>query len=189
MFVPLKRYLVGLGRAACAVLPATALAQDADGDGVSDAADAFPCDGARASVTCFRFPGVTSSAMRAFEDRWAGATDLDFDDVVVRAHHRRERAASGAVVSLRAMFAPDAPGGTFSDGPGLQLPVARGGARARRRVGGGAREVLTAEADASATVVLSRDVRALFRGAAGPSLAARLAAVEASAPGRRRARA
>jgi LruC domain-containing protein len=161
----LKRYLLSLGLASCAALPAAAFAQDADRDGVADEADAFPCDPARAAVSFF--PGATSSALLAYEDQWPGVTDLDFNDVVLRAHYRLERDAAGAVVSLHAVLDPDALGGVFSNGLGLQLPAPREGVKVRRRVGDGAWQDLALEADASATVVLSPDLRELFGGAAG----------------------
>jgi LruC domain-containing protein len=151
--------LLGLG------LAAPASAQDADGDGVADAADAFPCDAARASVSYF--PGASSSALLAFEDQWPGVTDLDFNDVAVRVHYRLERDAAGAVVSLAAVVDPVALGGELSSGLGLALPVARGGVSVRRRVGGGAWEALALEADAAATVVLSTNLRELYADATG----------------------
>ena len=141
-------------------LPATAAAQDSDGDGVADAADAFPCDASRASVTYF--PGSTTSALLAFEDQWPGSTDLDFNDVVVRAHYRLERNAAGNVVRIAAVFDPVAVGGILSNGLALQLPTSRNGVTARRRLGGGAWQSLALESDASATMVLSANLRELY---------------------------
>ena len=143
----------------------TSLAQDADGDGVSDLADAFPCDAARASVSYF--PSAGASALVAFEDQWPGWTDLDFNDVALRVHYRMERSAAGHVVSMVAVIDPVALGGTLSNGLALQLPVARGGVVARRRVGHGAFENLALEADGQATVVLSSSLRELYGHAEG----------------------
>jgi LruC domain-containing protein len=161
--IPLLRALPLAGLLA---LPAAALAQDADGDGVANAADAFPCDAARASVSFF--PGETTSALLAFEDQWPGHTDLDFNDVAVRVHHRIERDAAGNAVRLAAVIDPVALGGDFSNGLALQLPVAAAGATFRRRVAGGPWQALALEPDASATAILSADLRELFAGAAGP---------------------
>ncbi len=80
----LAKTLLTLGALAWACGPDVAVAQDSDADGVPDAADTFPCDAARAAVTYS--PGATQSALLAFEDQWPGSTDLDYNDVVLRAH-------------------------------------------------------------------------------------------------------
>jgi hypothetical protein len=128
------RDLLVLVLVSCLVLPAAAFAQDADGDGVANAADAYPCDATRASVSYF--PGSAASALLTFEDQWPDATDLDFNDVVVRVHYRLERDPAGNVVRLAAVFDPVALGGVLSNGLGLVLPTTASGV-ARRRVGGG----------------------------------------------------
>jgi LruC domain-containing protein len=155
--------MLGLAGFLCA--SASAFAQDADADGVSDAADAFPCDATRASVSYF--PGQSTSALLAFEDQWPGHTDIDFNDVAVRVHYRLERNAAGNVVQLHAVIDPVAQGGDLSSGLGLQLPVPRTGVTVRRRVGGGAWQGVSLEGDASATMVLSPNLRELFGGATG----------------------
>ena len=132
----MKRRLLGLGLASLVALPAAAFAQDSDGDGVANASDAYPCDSTRASVSFF--PGQSTSALLAFEDQWPGHTDVDYNDVAVRAHYRLERNASGNVVQLHAVIDPVASGGDLSNGLGLVLPTSRTGVTARRRVGGGA---------------------------------------------------
>jgi sulfatase modifying factor 1 len=162
---PFSGILQGLGLATMMAIPAAAFAQDADGDGVANAADAFPCDPGRASVTFF--PGETTSALLAFEDQWPGPTDVDYNDVAIRVHHRLERNAAGDVVSLSAVFDPVALGGVLSNGLGLQLPASREGVSVRRRVEGGDWQDVPLEGDASATVVLSSNLRELFGGASG----------------------
>jgi LruC domain-containing protein len=145
--------------------PATAQAQDTDGDGVPNASDTFPCDATRASVSYF--PSATTSAMIAYEDQWPAATDLDFNDVVLRVHYRLERNAAGNVVQLVAVIDPDALGGALSNGLGLQLPTLASGTTARRRIGGGAWQNLALEADTNATVRVSDNLRELFGNAQG----------------------
>ena len=156
----LRKLALVFGWVAVAGAPALANAQDSDGDGVADAADAFPCDASRASVSYF--PGATSSALLTYEDQWPSTTDLDFNDVVVRAHYRLERNAAGNVVSLHAVYDPVALGGELSNGLALQLPTSRAGVTARRRVAGGAWETLVLEGDTNATTILSPNLRELF---------------------------
>jgi LruC domain-containing protein len=146
--------------------PSFAWAQDADNDGVPNASDAFPCDASRAAVTYF--PGATTSAMLAYEDQWPGATDLDFNDVVLRVHYRMERDAAGDVVSFFGTIDPEALGGTYSNGLALQLPVSASGVTAQRRIGNGAWQELALEADANATIILSENLRHLFGEVGGP---------------------
>jgi LruC domain-containing protein len=158
--------LPGAILAALLAAPSIARAQDADSDGVADAADAFPCDGTRAAVSYF--PSASESALLAFEDQWPGSTDLDFNDVALRAHYRLERNAAGNVVQLFAVIDPVAQGGDFSNGLGLVLPTSRTGVTARRRVNGGAWQTITPETtDDDATLVLSTNVRELFGNATG----------------------
>ena len=162
--LPGSRLLVGAFMLSMS-LPALALAQDSDGDGVADAADAFPCDPTRASVSYF--PGQGTSALLAFEDQWPSSTDLDFNDVVVRVHYRLERNAAGDVVQLHGVIDPVALGGALSNGLGLQLPASRTGVTARRRVGGGAWESLAFESDPNVTLVVSPNLRELYGSAGG----------------------
>ena len=143
-----------------------ALGQDRDGDGVPDAADAFPCDPALASVVYA--PSQSGWMLLAFEDLWPTWTDLDYNDVVVRTHLRIERDAQGRARRLVAFFAPAALGGDQSNGLGLQLPVSASGASARRRVGAGGWEPLAFQGDANATLILSENTRELFGGVEGP---------------------
>jgi LruC domain-containing protein len=139
---------------------------DADDDGVADGVDVFPCDGTRASVTYF--PDATGSALLSFEDQWPSHTDLDFNDVVVRAHYRMERGVNGNTMSLHASFDPVALGGDLSNGLGLVLPTVRTGVTlARRRINGGSWQNLTLESDGNATLVLSSNLRELFTNASG----------------------
>ncbi len=139
---------------------------DADDDTVADGVDVFPCDGTRSSVSYF--PSSTGSALLSYEDQWPSHTDLDFNDVVVRAHYRMERSVNGNTVSLHASFDPVALGGDLSNGLGLVLPTLRTDVTlARRRINGGSWQNLTLESDGNATVVLSSNLRELFASASG----------------------
>ncbi len=122
------------------------------------------------------YPGASSSALLSYEDQWPSAADLDYNDVVVRAHYRIERHATGGVKTLYAVFDPVALGGDHSNGLGLQLPASRsrlvngvevGNVTARRRVGGGGWQTLTPESDGNVTLVLSPNLRELFGDAPG----------------------
>ncbi len=157
--------MIAASLAAVLLVPHSARAQDADGDGVLDAADVAPFDARVASVT--EFPGDGSSALIGFEDQWPEVTDLDFNDVVVRVHHRFERRADGHVARLWLTLDPVAAGGDYRTGLGLQLPASKAGLIVRRRSAGGAWSELSLQPDPQATVRLVDDVRSLFGGASG----------------------
>jgi LruC domain-containing protein len=158
-----------------AALPSTALGQDGDGDGAPDVSDAFPCDPERASVSWY--PTEASSALLSFEDEWPSHTDLDYNDVVVRAHYRIESHADGRVKSLHLSFDPVALGGDFSNGLALQLPApwsrlvsgqAVANVSASRRLGGGGWTSLVLDTNETlATWVLSGNLRELFSNTTG----------------------
>jgi LruC domain-containing protein len=157
---------VGLLTALC-VLPCAAWAQDSDADGVSDAADAFPCDASAAAVSYV--PAAGELGTLAFEDQWPGWSDLDFNDVVLRYHAQVHHDGAGLATAIHLRLAVAAAGGFYDNGLGWQLPVGRGAVSAvRRRVGAGPWEPLPLEVDATATVRLSNGLREVFGGAAGP---------------------
>ena len=137
-------------------------AQDADGDGVPNAIDVFPCDASASAVTYI--PAESAPGLLLFEDEWPRAGDLDFNDVVLAHHTVLRQNAAGQVVSLRLTLDALAIGGLYRNGLGLQLPVARAAvASVTRAVGGGASEGLEVSLDdASLTVILSADLRELF---------------------------
>ncbi len=145
--------------------PARAVPLDADGDGVPDGADQLPCDASAAAVSFY--PSETETALLAFEDQWPGATDLDFNDVVVAVHQRIEQTASGRATRVLLTVQPVAIGGVLDNGLGFHLPIDRAGVTVRRRVDGGAWQAVPLEGDAQATARVSANLRELFAGAAG----------------------
>jgi LruC domain-containing protein len=171
---------------ALSALAAEARAQDSDGDTVADAADAFPCDPERASVSFY--PSGSAASLLSFEDQWPLTTDVDYNDVVLRVHYRIERHANGNVKTLLAMFDPVALGGDLRSGLGLQLPFLRAGnpVTIARRVGGGAWSPLTAETtDSRLTVVLSSDLRELYTGSTSSGVPERINVAGAELSGAR----
>ena len=140
--------MLGLGLAVTTLLAAPARAQDSDGDGVSDGADAYPCD-----------PMVAEVA------------DLDFNDLVLTYNSVLRLDASGRAVSMSATYTVLALGGVLSHGLALHLPVPVGAvASATRTLAGGAPEPLelVRPGDGEYTVEVVSDLRGLFGGQADP---------------------
>jgi LruC domain-containing protein len=148
--------------------PAAARAQDSDGDGVTNAADAFPCDGSLAGVAFAPAEGVYGALL--MEDMWPEQGDLDFNDLALAYNLTYRLDAAGRVRALRLILAPTGLGGTHPLGLGLRLPVpAASVAAVTRTVDAGAPQALSPSvADAELTVVVSSDLRELFAGASGP---------------------
>jgi hypothetical protein len=147
---------------AALLAPAAAAAQDSDGDGVADVADAYPCDAAAAGQIFV--PGENQHGALLMEDHWPARADLDFNDMVLSHNVAIRTNAAGQALSIRAVFNAVAIGGTFQNGLGWRLPVPRGQVSSiRRTLFGGATQTLTPSAtDADATVVLSTNLRELF---------------------------
>lgn len=161
-----RSLLVPASLAAFALISPLAHAQDDDGDGVPNGADAFPCD-ARASAESFH-PAEGAFGMLLFEDFWPEGLDSDYNDLIVAHNYAFALDAQGRLVRLRAVYQVMAAGGWIDQGIGLVLPVPRGAvASGTRTITGGpagaqrvTREALAPSLnDASYTVVLSSDVR------------------------------
>jgi LruC domain-containing protein len=91
---------------------------DTDLDGVFDEFDEYPTDPQRA----YNNMGVVSTL--AFEDLWPSLGDYDFNDMVVGYQINRVTNASNQVKDIRAKFWVNATGAGFSNGFGIELPVA-----------------------------------------------------------------
>lgn len=140
---------------------------DSDLDGSPDINDRFPCDPTATSELYLPAAGVHGMIM--MEDQWPAQPDLDVNDFVTSWNYEFQQNAVGR--TRRAIFTYNihALGGMFDNGLGLQLPVARTEvAAASLRIGRGPPLVLVPEsADTQFTVVIHRDLRALFGGASG----------------------
>jgi LruC domain-containing protein len=161
----MKRTLA-LALAAAALSP-PAFAQDSDGDGAIDLADAYPCDATVAGLAYA--PAQDQHAVLLFEDEWPDLGDADFNDAVVSYNYVVRTDAQGRAVAITATFNALALGGVFDNGLGLHLPVpAAAVASVTRTVGAGAPQALTPRAaDTELTVTVSPNLRELFGGAAG----------------------
>ncbi len=93
--------------------------QDADGDGVADADDAFPNDPFKAYKTFSPIENHFSSL--AFEDLWPSKGDFDFNDVVIDYNSVLISNAQNQVVEVDYQFKVRAIGASFHNGFGFEL--------------------------------------------------------------------
>ncbi len=158
----------GLLTASLGLLSAVAYAQDADGDGVPNAADAMPCDPQVAAISYA--PAEGSRAALLFEDQWPSSGDLDFNDLVLIYDAVLRHDGSGAASRLTVSLDVAAIGADFHNGLGLRLPIAASAVSSiTRTVGAGTPQaLLPSSIDAEFTVPLSFDLRELFGGLTGP---------------------
>ncbi len=143
-----------------------ASAQDFDSDGLQDAVDVLPCD-ATAVAEAFA-PALGGHGTTTFEDQWPGASDLDFNDVVIAHNVVAKLDQNGKVSGVRFSFSVLALGGTLDNGLGWHLPIPANRVRAIRRTSG--LETVALERSASddeLTFVIFDNLRELFNGRAG----------------------
>lgn len=161
---PTLAILFGLG---VLTFSAGALAQDSDADGVVDGADARPCDPQIAGVQYSPAQGQHGGIL--FEDEWPALGDADFNDAVLTYNYLFSLNSAGEIVGITATFNALALGGDFSNGLGLQLPIAASDVTSVVRVVGTAPpQQLVPTADAQLTVRVSDNLRELFGNQSGP---------------------
>jgi len=158
---------------ACFAVPAVlfsapALGQDADADGVADAADAFPCD-ARYAAVAFA-PAEGSLGLLMFEDQWPRSGDLDFNDTVVSYGYEYLLDGNGDLVRLNLDLNVHALGGDYDNGLALSLPVPRSQVASVTRIGGGfaSTTLLPSTSDANLVVTIIDDIRGMLNAGSGP---------------------
>ncbi|NRA34830.1 MAG: LruC domain-containing protein [Polyangiaceae bacterium] len=98
-----------------------AAAADADGDGVTNAADSFPCDPALSSTLFVPAEGVSAAVF--FEDLWPSPGDLDFNDLVLAYNYAFGLDSQGEVRVITVNLTPRAAGAGYHSGIGLVLPI------------------------------------------------------------------
>lgn len=147
--------------------PATAHAEDADGDGVPNDVDAFPCDPRAAAVVYA--PAQGEHGMLMFEDLWPNDGDIDFNDASLTYNYILMLDGRGAVTSMRVTVNVLSIGAGLRSGVALRLPVPAGSvARATRNFDDGVLTPLLAQPDESELVLrLSNNLREVFPGADG----------------------
>jgi LruC domain-containing protein len=105
-------------------VPTIGPAPDTDGDGVYDNNDEFPTDPARAYTSYY--PSKNTRGTLAFEDNWPAKGDYDMNDLVVKYRYSYIHNSSNKVVDMAGDFVVDNAIASFTNGLGIQLPIAPG---------------------------------------------------------------
>ena len=139
-----------------------ALAADADGDGVTNAADSFPCDPTLSSTLFIPAEGVSAAVF--YEDMWPTPGDLDFNDLVLAYNYAFGLDSEGKVRVITVNFTPRAAGAGYHSGIGLVLPIDSALiSSVTRLVGGEDAAFHSWEAESSGTFIrVINDTRDLF---------------------------
>lgn len=93
---------------------------DADGDGIPDNVDEYPID----STKAFNNYSTIGGSVIAFEDQWPLKGDYDLNDVVMVYKYTAVTNARNIVVQIKGNFTLIARGGNFTNGFGVQFPIA-----------------------------------------------------------------
>ena len=94
---------------------------DQDGDGVSDANDAYPTDPEKAFDVFTPGEGVFGSL--AFEDLWPSKGDYDMNDMVINYNYQFVANTSLQIKEIKAKFKLRALGATIHSGFGVELDI------------------------------------------------------------------
>ncbi|MDY0289108.1 MAG: LruC domain-containing protein [Sphaerochaeta sp.] len=92
---------------------------DWDGDGLSDALDAFPRDSTRMT-------SETLSGTLAYEDKWPQTFDYDFNDLVVGYEYTYGGNGANEIVTIEMKYTLLASGAWYPNGLALALPFVEG---------------------------------------------------------------
>jgi LruC domain-containing protein len=96
---------------------------DRDGDGVTDANDAYPDDPQRAYDSYYPTSGTGTLA---FEDHWPSLGDYDFNDLIMSYRYHLVLNASGSVKDVKITYTVNAVGAKYKNGFGIQFGTAPG---------------------------------------------------------------
>lgn len=97
--------------------------KDTDGDGVADGDDDFPNDNTRA-YNNYSVNYDNGGSTLAFEDSWPVKGDYDLNDVVITYRHLVVTNANNRVVELKVGYKLIATGADYTNGFGIEFPIA-----------------------------------------------------------------
>jgi LruC domain-containing protein len=140
---------------------------DADGDGVSDGADPFPCDGTASAVLFV--PSETEYGQVMFEDNWPERGDLDFNDQVLAYNYQLFYESGGKVSRIVLTLEPMALGAEYKNGLSLRLPtsITAISSVTRNVVGVGQQSLSVDPRETNMVIRISDDAREFFGNQAG----------------------
>lgn len=98
---------------------------DSDGDGITDALDAYPHDSEKAFNNYYPSAEENAASTLAFEDLWPVKGDYDMNDIVISYHYNVITNAQNKVIQVNAVYKLLASGGDLKNGFGVEFPVGR----------------------------------------------------------------